>query len=154
MYALNRLFQPTWMLCLLALLLGACSTDPVYRTQYDLTAPEGSAGKQCVVGCETNRLLCEQRNDDRIARCEEQADRAYNNCQAAAQTDLDNCYADLKQRYGSAWNKYVTNCASYRNTCYRQTCSTRSSCNKGYRACFGNCGGKVTPRSVCVRNCN
>ena len=145
---------PTLALCLLALMLGACSSDPVYRTQYDLTQPTSSSGKQCVVGCETNRLLCEQRNDERVARCQEQAEVAFNNCEADAKTRLDACYADLKNRYGSVWNKYASNCQTYGSGCYRTTCSTQSSCDKGYRGCFGNCGGQVVPRSVCVRNCS
>lgn len=146
--------QPALILCLFALALGGCSSDPVYRTQYDLIQPTSNSGKQCVVGCETNRLLCEQRNDDRITRCEEQADRKFNNCEADAKVRLDSCNADLKRRYGSAWTKYATNCSAYGSGCYRDVCSTRSSCDTGHRACFGNCGGEVKSRSVCVRNCN
>jgi hypothetical protein len=148
--------QTRWFAALcLAGALSACSSDPVYRTHYDLTAPATETGRQCTVGCETNRLLCEQRNDDRIARCEEQADRAYNNCTEDLDRRMSACISGLKSQYGSRWATYESHCtATVANTCYRQSCDTESSCDGGYRACFSNCGGEVKTRSVCVRNCD
>lgn len=142
-----------YILCLAAI-LGGCSSQPVYRTQYDLTAPGTESGRQCTVGCETNRLLCEQRNDEHIARCEEQADRAFNNCSEDADRRMSSCIADLQRQYGDRWSTYESHChATVSNTCSRQACGTASSCDNGYRACFTNCGGQVDTRAICVRNC-
>ena len=135
-------------------LLSACSTEPVYQSRYDLTPPATESGRQCTVGCETNRLLCEQRNDERIARCEEQADRAFTLCTEDVDRRMSACISGLKSKYGSRWATYESHCtATVANSCYRQSCSTQSSCDSGYRGCFSNCGGDVQTRSVCVRNC-
>jgi hypothetical protein len=139
----------------LGALLGACSTDPVYQSRYDLTPPASETGRQCTVGCETNRLLCEQRNDEHLARCEDQADRNFNNCTEDVDRRMSACISGLKAKYGSRWATYESHCtATVANTCYRQSCATQSDCDSGYRACFSNCGGDVTTRSVCVRNCD
>lgn len=141
-------------------LMSGCSSDPVYRTSYELTQPGSSAGRQCTTQCETNRLLCEQKAATDQRQCQEDARRSTAQCKQRARTDYNNCMQQAS-RLGSYRANTERSCASIlqssTNNCdYRQDrceLDTRH-CNRSYRSCFTNCGGKVSKKVRCVANCD
>jgi hypothetical protein len=104
-----------WFVVAICFIAG-CSTEPVYQTRYDLVPPTTASGRQCLNTCDTNTLLCEQRNDTQVQRCNEQSEIAYNNCMKDVNNQYQSCVADLQRQYGSYWQKYETNCSAAHNS--------------------------------------
>ena len=148
-------------LVLMVLLLeGGCSTDPVYRTEYQLTQPASIAGRQCVTQCETNRMLCIQNKREEQTQCETRAKDEALSCKQQARQDYSNCMRTASHT-GNYRASTESNCRSILQSSSMQ-CDNRysrcdmdsSACDRSYRGCFSNCGGQVDKQVRCVANCD
>ena len=134
------LLRHSWLAGLgLACFLSGC--QPIFRTFYTYTPPEGVAGMQCVGNCEFNREQCQDNEETRYHSCQNRAEAEFNNCESQRQYRYDN---------SSGKRKCVRNC-----NCYRDSCSEPDfeRCVRTYNSCFENCGGKVKSEERCVQFC-
>lgn len=144
---------PRGRLALLAglLFLSACSTEPVYREQFVLTPPASDQARTCIVTCEGNENTCigNAQNAADKSHCEPESIRTYDTCiaglsapeyansrvmwcESQAQQTFENCTGAVSNRYQSAVDQ----------------------CRARYRTCYQTCGGTVSTKQVCVRNCD
>lgn len=141
------------------LMLSGCSTEPRYRTSFNLVQPTTIEGRQCTTQCDTNQILCEQNERDQVYRCEENARRQTAQCEEDARRQYRSCMnqaqyggntrASLESSCQSILNSSTMNCG------YRfNHCEAAGRCEANYRACFSNCGGQVEKHVVCVANCD
>ena len=117
------------------LALNACA--PVYRTAFIYGKPTGKEGLQCINSCESARQACDsaclQRNDACVSR---------------AQMD-----ANLKS-IANAVNGIEVQATPQTSSCYAEASSCQSACINSYNECYQNCGGQVTPYTICVQFCD
>lgn len=142
------------------MVLAGCSSDPVYRTSYQLTEPATLAGRQCTTQCETNRMLCQQNASAEQAQCRQRAQDDAKDCKRRARSDYNNCMS--QSRYGGSYRASMErSCRSILQSSTMQ-CDSRydrceldtTQCDTGYRSCFATCGGKVDKQVRCVANCD
>lgn len=145
----------------LGVALAACSTEPVYRTQYTLTPPSSAQGRTCVATCQGNQQLCIGNARAEVQKCEADRRHRQRECLDLADQNYRSCLSRI--RYGNASSRQTQrqSCESSqtlsRSNCtnrYYANCSPDSDCDGQYRNCFRLCGGQVQARRVCVRNCD
>lgn len=125
----------------LFILVFLFSCGPVYRTDYNYTPPRTTHGMQCTSGCQTTRQQCELIEDQR-----------HDNCKIKAELEFFRCEHNKRFRFNqkTGERECIRNC-----NCFRPFCSNPSKerCDRQYRSCYMNCGGKVTSNTYCVSNC-
>lgn len=131
-------------LVLIALACGAAAAcGPVYKTTYEMTPPQTAEGRACVGQCQQTKSACRNAGYDRYARCKSEqhayAERKFN--EYRIQQLL------LKQPITKSQGSF------YGGYSCRDEQSYKSGCDDDFVGCFATCGGAVTPRTVCVRNC-
>lgn len=153
----------------LILLLTSCgTTGPQYRNQYVYAPPASAEGRTCVAVCRGNRQQCIGNSRSRSRQCAEDQDEAQKQCFRQAGANYRNCLRrtppgttasarrlqDTHRSYcRTSLNSDRTRCNSSRSLA-PSTCRRGGNCNARYRSCYRQCGGRVTTRRVCVRNCN
>lgn len=148
---------------LIGMVLGACSTKPQYTTRYTLTPPASAQGRTCVATCQGNKQLCainvrgekQQCRADKKSQaqdCKRRAGDSYRNCLNRTPPGTSASSRSLQRTHRSYCR---TKRDTDRNNCgYRSSsCRPSTDCDRDYRGCFKQCGGKVHARSVCYRNC-
>jgi len=120
----------------LAILVSLAGCGPVYETRFELTPPPASdASAACLAGCEVQRSACLQRMDELFALCRSRAQLDALSCRSGSRFDRHD-------RWGYPYDCVVPICIN-----------DRASCEAGFQACYESCGGRVTPRQVCVERC-
>lgn len=129
----NRLFT---VICLV--LLSGC--QKVYETQYDYNQPVAETGRQCVTQCQRAKAVCEKHCQDPAA-CKKQA-------KTKALEDYA-LYVSAQEQKGLPVTKDSN---SFYNPlqCSQELCQ----CDSDYRACYELCGGTISSRQVCIKNCD
>lgn len=126
-------------LTLIALLSG-CS--PVYKTQYQFSAPTTDEGKVCANNCLDKLQSCQNACKVQEAECRHietlKGENAYLR------------YVNERQAKGEHVDKSVTHFQNF-SKC-KNNCQTE--CKNHHRICHVNCGGYVTESEVCVAFCD
>lgn len=130
------------LLFLLSLLLISCG--PRFRTDYQLTPPKSSSGRQCIFSCQSRLQECEAKDEYAYQNCLNRAESTYQVCEAGKQMGPDPVL-------GWMTPLCIKNCYCSRDYCSRPS---GEHCKQRYHECYQNCGGTVTANTVCVANCD
>jgi len=109
-----------------------CAPSPVYQVKYDYVVPESAEGKECTQQCEATKIQCEEVISKELEKERLSLQRAYQQCllsQSAARSPI--LCTDQSQLIQVNY----------------------SNCLPDYNRCFERCGGRVTEKNICVRNC-
>lgn len=112
---------------------------PVYHTLSTFNPPETLSGKQCVSRCLQNKVSCDKR------------------CGSDHQACLINERKAAERRYVQYVNRMVE--TKHKIKLKEQDfidynmCSATCRCVKSFKNCYALCGGVVSERKICVKNC-
>jgi hypothetical protein len=121
---------------LAALLLAACAKE------YTFTPPASAEGRACVERCQGSQSSCRRDQDLK-------ADRARTQCEADAARRQEQCQLEAPMEYAACLKFAKTDedrAACTLRDCDQPACYSSPSyslCERDYRACYENCGGKV-----------
>lgn len=136
-----------------------CTTRPRYQTTFNLSPPNSIQGRQCTTQCKTNKLLCEQNEQNKAAHCEQRVQEQHRQCKRDAEDSYRSCMqeaADAGKYRAVEESSCQDNLDSHKLLCRSindDDCEPAGQCGGDYRACFSNCGGVVKKKVVCVANC-
>lgn len=75
-------------------------------------------------------------------------------CHHIYQHDFHDPYLSLNRPYFNTPRPIKPSLASETLRIKKATCSSNCGCDKNHRLCYASCGGTVTSKKVCVKNCN
>lgn len=125
--------------CLITSLLLTGCAQPSYHSVPVFHKPKTLSGKQCVKRCLQQKSRCDRR----------------------CGTDHEQCLLKEKKLAHARYFKYVKQMKLEDNKIKLteadfidySNCSHSCRCVKSYKNCYTLCGGAVTKRKVCVKNC-
>ena len=118
------------ILFLMCLAFG-CASSSEYQVKYDYLAPESGEGKACIDQCQSSRNLCERASIRQLEKDKLRAEQVFQDCLRSHEASMGSMLCDDSGEITPDVSK----------------------CLNSYNRCFGNCGGKVEERKVCVSNC-
>lgn len=124
-------------LILSASLLTGCG--PVYQTRYTFQPPHNWHGRKCVNRCLAERSQC-------YSNCRVSNQMCRNSADMEALPSYLN-YAHEQRKAGQPVYDNVNDFAD------KSGCYSNCGCASSYRECYENCGGIVTPYTVCTAFC-
>lgn len=130
-----------WLVAIFVLsALTGCG--PMYSTNYTYTPPPTAEGRMCASQCRQISRMCVQNCEMKEETCKSRArhDAIYKFEHYAAERRAKN--QSIKKDVSDFSNEY---------SCSSSSCE--SNCQPEYRDCYANCGGRVTPHTVCTAFC-
>lgn len=143
-----------WPCALLCLLASCGPPQPQYRTDYELIAPSSSTGKMCANNCLLAQTNCRQscQLQEQSCRQIEQLQQENNYLQERREYDE---YVQSRTREGKRIKRSPpSRHGGFSSFSQCDTLQCEAQCDQSFNICYGNCGGKVIPHTICVENCN
>lgn len=126
-------------LAILVMIFLVSGCGPMYQTTYTLVPPKTYRGRMCVNQCLSDKNQCTMSCRRIDQRCHAEADRAAR--------PAYNVHVREQHRRNQRVQSGVSDFADYSN------CRPGCNCTVNYRQCYANCGGTVTPHTICTAFC-
>jgi len=143
----------SFLLTFLSLTLVSCySPQPQYSTSMELVPPPSDFGKSCANNCFPSKEACQRSCDAQLQTCN-QASTVKEAANYLMARRLFDDYVQDQQKRGLPVTRDVSQFGNTLDTsCDNSQCLER--CEYNFNLCYGNCGGRIIPHTVCTANCH
>lgn len=139
-------------LALIALLASCGPPQPKYATQYELIPPQSTMGRMCANNCLLAQQNAKQSCVMQKQSCQQMQALQDQNDRLQARQDYDR-YVQERTQQGKEIKLRPENFVHDNHVeCGSNKCEAQA--DQSFNICYGNCGGRVIPHTMCVANCN